>query len=440
MTSPRKPIPSPRFDPGGKVRVRRGVTDPIFPDIPLGGWSGTIKEIEQFDDEITYEIGWDERTLDGMHPVFRKRCERDGLETETMWLDEEYIEPDDGTPVTMEQPTEIRTPPLSMKDQDDRIRAVFGLTHDDPLPDVGQETLRAYHRYLMANLRFPFTAIHGEEEIGPFSRKRATMAVTGLIDPEGNSLMEEDGLICAAHDRDEEIEFPLGEIEVKKKDPNFKLVSDYSHWFHNRPWRDESPMDLEEFDQVDEPDVSPPSQWGFIKTAIAFGIAGGILGATIGAALRTIKGAGPAAMIGGIPPAMIGAWSLGRYGFIFGVVNRINYSLFLGVILGLLGGGLLGVVAGLMMVAFPWSLAGAIAGALVGPHLMAKRRRRPGSMLGAVLGILGGTLVAAFRQDPTRATAGANSGLITGMIVGAGMFIALTASSSLCGTKRLGGS
>jgi len=42
------------------------------------------------------------------------------------------------------------------------------------------------------------------------------------------------------------------------------------------------------------------------------GVAGGLLGATIGAALRTIERAGLAAMIGGIPLAMIGAWLLGR--------------------------------------------------------------------------------------------------------------------------------
>src|SRR5512135_797995 len=69
--------------------------------------------VERVDDQITYEIEWDRRTLDGMHPVYRKRCERDGLTPETMWLGEEDIEPDEGTPVPIEQPTEIRTPPLS---------------------------------------------------------------------------------------------------------------------------------------------------------------------------------------------------------------------------------------------------------------------------------------------------------------------------------------
>jgi len=36
-----------RFEPGTKVRVRHGVRDPDFPDIPLGGWAGTIKDVER---------------------------------------------------------------------------------------------------------------------------------------------------------------------------------------------------------------------------------------------------------------------------------------------------------------------------------------------------------------------------------------------------------
>ena len=231
---------------GDKVRVKYGVIDPDFPDIPLGGWTGTSQEVEQTDDQITYEIKWDKRTLDGMHPVYRKRCERDGFEMETMWLGEEDIEPDDGTPVPIEQPTQIKTPPLSEKDQDDRVRMALGLTHDDPLPEISLETLLTYHRYLTANLKFPFNAYCGEEEVGPFSRKRATMTVTGLLDPMREGLGVEDGLFCKGRGRGDEIEVPLAEIEVGKKDPNFKLISDYAYWFHNWPCRDESEIDRED--------------------------------------------------------------------------------------------------------------------------------------------------------------------------------------------------
>ena len=81
------------------MRVKHGVRDPDFPDIPLGGWAGTVKEIERAEGETTYLIAWDRTTLRGMHPIYKKRCERDGLELESMWLGDEDLEPDDGTPV-----------------------------------------------------------------------------------------------------------------------------------------------------------------------------------------------------------------------------------------------------------------------------------------------------------------------------------------------------
>jgi hypothetical protein len=43
-----------RFQVGNKVRVKSGVIVPDFPDIPLGGWTGTVTEVEQTDDQITY--------------------------------------------------------------------------------------------------------------------------------------------------------------------------------------------------------------------------------------------------------------------------------------------------------------------------------------------------------------------------------------------------
>src|SRR5271157_2989378 len=223
---------SPRFQVGNKVRVRQGFHDPIFTETPLGGWSGTIKEIEQFEDEITYEIEWDKRTLDGMHPVYRKSCERDGLETESMWLDEQYVEPDDGTPVSIEQPTQIKTPPLSDKDQDDRVRMALGLTHDDPLPDVSPETLMTYYRYLAANLKFPFVFSYWAKS-GPFSSKKVIVPISRLDPPVEDEFDEEAGLYGIGVDQDEEIEIPLAEIELKKKEANYRLISDYSYWFHN---------------------------------------------------------------------------------------------------------------------------------------------------------------------------------------------------------------
>lgn len=235
MTRSDKRSVVPHFQVGDKVRVKPGVIDPDFPDMPLGGWTGTITEIIEQEDQINCVFELDERTLASIHPIYEQRCEIDGLDYRFMGLGQDEIEPVDGTPVPIEQPTAIVPRPLSPDDEDDRVRMVFGLTHDDPVPEVTEESLLAYHRYLAANLSFPLH-VTGWEKSGPFASRKVTVAITALLDPQEGGIDEEYGLIGLGRNRNgEEIEFPLDEIELGKKDPNRRLLSDYAYWFHN--WR-----------------------------------------------------------------------------------------------------------------------------------------------------------------------------------------------------------
>jgi hypothetical protein len=224
-----KPRTPARFAAGAQVRVKLGTTDPDFPDIPLGGWAGTIREVNQRSAPPIYLIEWNKHTLDHMHPIFRKRCERDGLELESMWLGEDDLETDSGGPPVIEQPAKIVTRPLNDKDQDDRVRIALGLTSDDPLPAVDEDTLLSYHRYLAAHLTFPFEAKY-EPEYGP----SPTIKITGLSDPEGEPGIEEMcGLFCEARVEGRLIEVPLAECEAKKGSTNRQLLNDYAYWFWN---------------------------------------------------------------------------------------------------------------------------------------------------------------------------------------------------------------
>jgi len=216
------------------VRVKYGVRDPDFPDIPLGGWAGTIKEVHQAQGETTLLVAWDRATLRGMHPIYKKRCERDGLELESMWLGDEDLEPDEGTPVAIEQPTSIVTKPLSEKDQDDRVRMALGLTHDDPLPEVNHQNLLTYHRYLTRNLVFPFKARY-EKPVGWAKRIEMPLTVTGLLRPDECEIDEQYGIIGSGRAPEERVDFPLAEIEVKGSSPSCRMVRDYAYWFRN--WR-----------------------------------------------------------------------------------------------------------------------------------------------------------------------------------------------------------
>ena len=155
-----KPAASAKFKVGDKVRVKHGVNDVDYPDIPLGGWAGMVCKPQG---QGYYDVRWSKETLAAMHPVIKKRCEKDDLDLEVCGFAEDELEPDLGGPLDREQPTEITTKPLSPKDEDDRVRMVFGLTSNDPLPDVDDKTLFAYHRYLAANLTFPIEAEYGAE-------------------------------------------------------------------------------------------------------------------------------------------------------------------------------------------------------------------------------------------------------------------------------------
>src|SRR4051794_30082723 len=176
MARTKKGSVNSRFQVGDKVRVKPGVGDPDYPDMPLGGWSGTVTEIIEHKGQVNCVFELDERTLANIHPIYRQRCEIDGLDYGLMGLSQEEIEPDDGTPAPIERPTAIVPRPLSPNDEDDRVRMVFGLTHDDPVPEVTKESLQSYHRYLVAHLKFPIP-ITTWEKSGPLSSRKVTVAI-----------------------------------------------------------------------------------------------------------------------------------------------------------------------------------------------------------------------------------------------------------------------
>jgi uncharacterized protein YodC (DUF2158 family) len=229
MTKKRKRAAAAKFAVGDRVRVRHGVMDVDYPDMPLGGWAGAIAEVH---DDGMYTVRWSGETLAVIHPVFKKRCDRDGMVLEEYWLGDDDLEPDGGGPLDIEHPTEIAAKPLSPKDRDDRVRMVFGLTSNDPLPDVDQETLETYHEHLSNNLVFPFDAKH-TSETGSFSSRTIQVKVLGLGDPDEPMIDDMYGVLCEAQHKRRMIALPLGELEVKKGNPNRQLLKDYRYWFWN---------------------------------------------------------------------------------------------------------------------------------------------------------------------------------------------------------------
>jgi len=60
----RKKLPAAEFQIGDKVRVRHGVEDNDYPDMPLGGWAGTIAEVNN---NGIYTVRWSKETLASIH-------------------------------------------------------------------------------------------------------------------------------------------------------------------------------------------------------------------------------------------------------------------------------------------------------------------------------------------------------------------------------------
>jgi len=230
---PKKTLPA-KFSSGDAVRVNSGVADPDYPDVPIGGWAGKITEVEAGKPPSCL-VRWSQQTLDAMDPIYRNRCERDGLDIKEMWLTEDDLEPDTGEQVKIEQPTDIQTKPLNMEDQEDRIRAVFGLTHDDPVPEVGPETMRLYRDHLAEHLSFPFEAAGNPNPRRFTSKKRAVTVVGWGVADEDERLDEDYGLICEIRVDRNRGDAPLAELEVSKRAPKRQLVADYRYWFSN--WR-----------------------------------------------------------------------------------------------------------------------------------------------------------------------------------------------------------
>ena len=214
-----------KFNVGDLVRVKHGITDVDYPDIPMGGWVGRVSATGNY----THLVRWIVETLENVHPVYRKRCERDGNDFSEYWVGENDLEPAPIEPLDMEQPTAIITRPLSADNQIDRISMVFGLTSNDPLPYDSEATELIYFKYLKANLTFPFAA----RSFDPIKDRKRDLTVTGMC--EDFPIDEGFGVVCDVLDGGEKAQMPLSELEVDPDNPNYQMVDDYITWFVNAP-------------------------------------------------------------------------------------------------------------------------------------------------------------------------------------------------------------
>jgi hypothetical protein len=118
-------------------------------------------------------------------------------------------------------------------DRRDRIVVALGPLSEHS-PNVDEETLFRYYKYLSARLSFPFSA-HYPEPRSSLEEVQHRCIVLELLDPTNDIYDDFDGIFCKTRKGKYEINLPLIELEVPNDSPNSQFIEDYWFWFWN--WR-----------------------------------------------------------------------------------------------------------------------------------------------------------------------------------------------------------
>jgi hypothetical protein len=386
------PDGSSGFRVGQRVRVRPGTVDPDYSDLVLGGWVGDIREIDTTSRPASVLVHWTRSTLEAMHPAYRVRCERDGLDLEEMRLDETDLEPcpegvlgPEGSS-HLETPTQLQPAPLDPEDPTDRIRSIFGLTSDDPLPPLNRETLTHYREFLQKEMPLPLPAlVHGETGPEP-------VLVTRIL-----PVAKEEALRVEVVSGPDRRQIDLSLVECGPNDLTGALIEDYLFWL------EEEGSEEDEFYVRPRRAFYPQLPW---YSALTFGVAGALI-ATVEEA-RSLAWMVAAGFAG-----VLGLW--GCY------IHRRNRTemigagyLFTFALCGL-AGALLGGVLGPLVAAYLYTIPGAILGTLIA--LVFGRLAR-GETKWTLYGVLGGGMVLALWTGVWWAVLGFVLGLLPGAVVG----------------------
>ena len=115
---------------------------------------------------------------------------------------------------------------MDWDDEERRVADILGVQEGGILPRVSRQTLRTYHAYLRANVKFPFKA--KVEDLDGDATIQSLFALKECPD------LTFYGLFVRGHHQRSLIEIPIGIIEeVKGRGPNKHLIEDYCMWFWN---------------------------------------------------------------------------------------------------------------------------------------------------------------------------------------------------------------
>ena len=113
--------------------------------------------------------------------------------------------------------------------QEARIRDVFQLADNMPLPRVTMNTLARYYAYMLRHLQLPFQALCPDINL-PMRQLVRYITVTALLPVAGSASR---GIHCKVEGLLHVNELPLVDVGLHDENPNCQLVDDYAYWFLN---------------------------------------------------------------------------------------------------------------------------------------------------------------------------------------------------------------
>jgi hypothetical protein len=381
---------------GTTVRVKAGQRDPDFPELDLSGWIGTVLEVDTEGDRPVYLVAWTDETHRRIDPAVEKRCEEQGLDYRTIWLEEDGIELDSDNPATAPSVASSTLPP-ALSNAENRICAALGVPPDAGVPDVEPAALEKYHEFLRSKLSLPLPALYYAGEVNDLTDAKA-VTLFEIVNT-GDSVH---GLIGKVRYGDTEEPVPLWHLSVASPPEAREALQDYSFWLWRRRTLSEGWMQL---------GVPVFPVWNTLKSSAVYGF---VFGAPTGALLATMQAA-PVGALGGMAlVAVLGYIAGARYGAVFAAINGMRFGQLYGAIFGTLAGALIGTVLGVFLIGAAGTVLGSIAGSLLGGGFASLGWKPISRFAWTVVGACGGGVVLAAFDPDNRQTA------MTGALVGAG--------------------
>lgn len=236
-----KKMSKPVYEIGAAVRVRDGVCDLDYNNLPLGGWEGRVCEILEDEAEaLLYCVEWNAATLKRLRkelPDYFVDAFREELDPFRFNFHAEDIEAgthaaeDPETPV-MQREVEEEFYWSSQGDIGEMVAAALKSFHIENYEDENAY-YAGWMRYLEQNLVFPFKAIvYADQLFESDIPDQATVEVIGLV-PELDSNF---GILAAVNFEGKKHQIPVSDLELpdlEEGEIRYSPMDVYTFWVQN---------------------------------------------------------------------------------------------------------------------------------------------------------------------------------------------------------------